>query len=358
VIAAVARPRRLAAHHHVGFFQHRSRRVAYATLGSGPPLLCDFGRLHHLDVFWRHPPYRRLVEALAREFTVIQMDRPGCGLSDRSLADFTMPAELALFARLLDHLRLDRTAILASGSASQMMIAMAAKHPELVSRLALFGTWAPAHPQAKPYLPALRILLRTQVDLAVSFIASWAASGCDSAVVEWLARAYRQAASGEVIAQWLNESVQWDVRPLLGDVSCPTLVLHRRSDRAIDFSRGRDVAAGIPGAALLPLDGAPSLIWEGDREALVEAVVSFLSHGREPSQRVSPSLLTPRQREVAQLVALGLSNAEIGERLRIGQRTVESHLEGARLRLGLSSRAELAAWSSGLRTDRKPPTAR
>jgi DNA-binding CsgD family transcriptional regulator/pimeloyl-ACP methyl ester carboxylesterase len=339
----------------VGFFQHGGRRVAYATLGSGPPLLCDLGRLHHLDLFWHHPAYRRLLEALGSEFSVIQLDRPGCGLSDRSLADFTLAAEVALFERLLDQLRLDRTAILASASASPVMIAVAAMRPELVTRLALFGPWACGHPQGEPYLPALRTLLSTQFDLAVSFIAQWAAAGCDSAVVEWLAGAYGRAASGEVIAQWLNDTVHLDVRPLLARVSCPTLVLHRRGDRAIDFSRGRDVAAGIPGAALLPLDGAPSLIWEGDTEPVLEAVRSFLSQGSQRSQPSAPSLLTPRQREVAHLVALGLSNAEIGERLGIGRRTVESHLERVRLRLGLSSRAQLAAWSMRNCMEGEPP---
>ncbi|HSR24095.1 MAG TPA: helix-turn-helix transcriptional regulator, partial [Candidatus Eisenbacteria bacterium] len=67
--------------------------MAYATLGAGPALLCDLGRLHHLDVFWRYPPYRRLVEGLAQRFTVVRLDRPGCGLSERDEADFTIDGE-------------------------------------------------------------------------------------------------------------------------------------------------------------------------------------------------------------------------------------------------------------------------
>jgi DNA-binding CsgD family transcriptional regulator/pimeloyl-ACP methyl ester carboxylesterase len=329
----------------VGFFEHRGRQVAYATLGTGPPLLCDTGRLHHLDVFWSYPPYRRLIETLGREFTVIQWDRPGCGLSDRSHADFTLPAELALFGRLLEHLGLDRTAVLASGTASPVMIAASALCPERVSRLALFGPWASWLPKAKPYQAALDGLLRTRPDVGVGMVAQWATSGRDPGAVEWLAGAYRQAASAEVVAQWLDESGRLDVRQLLARVRCPTLVLHRRDDRTIDFSAGRDVAAGIPGATLLPLDGAETLIWEGDAEALLEPVVSFLSGGTERSRPAAASLLTARQREVAQLVALGLTNAEIAERLRIGRRTVESHVGRVRDKLGLSSRAQLAAWS-------------
>jgi DNA-binding CsgD family transcriptional regulator len=135
-------------------------------------------------------------------------------------------------------------------------------------------------------------------------------------------------------------------------------VLHRRGDRAVDFSRGRDVAAGIPGATLLVLDGATSLIWEGDADAVLEPVVSFLSRGAERTRLSALWLLTSRQRQVAQLVALGLTNAEIADRLRIGRRTVESHLERARDRLGLGSRSQLAAWSIWARRRGGPPTAR
>jgi pimeloyl-ACP methyl ester carboxylesterase/DNA-binding CsgD family transcriptional regulator len=342
----------------LGFFEQRGRRVAYTTHGDGPPLICDLGRFHHLDVFWRHPPYRRFVEALGREFTVIQVDRPGCGLSDRSHADFTLPAELEVFERLLDHLDLEQAAVLGSGTAAQVMIAAAALRPQRVSRLALFGPRGPGHPQALPYLAGLQILLRTQVELAVGYVAQWAASGCDAAVAEWLARAYRQTASGEVMAQWLDESVRLDVSPLLPRVRCPTLVLHRRGDRAVDFSHGRDVAAGIPGAKLLPLDGAHSLIWQGDVDAVLEQVVSFLSQGAQRSRLSALWLLTSRERQVAQLVALGLTNAEIAERLRIGRRTVEGHLERARNRLGLGSRSQLAAWSAWAHRRGGPPPAR
>jgi DNA-binding CsgD family transcriptional regulator len=135
-------------------------------------------------------------------------------------------------------------------------------------------------------------------------------------------------------------------------------VLHRRDDRAVEFSNGRDVAAGIPGATLLILDGASSLIWEGDVEAVLEPVVSFLSQGAERTWLSALWMLTSRQRQVAQLVALGLTNAEIAERLRIGRRTVESHLERARNTLGLGSRSQLAAWSTRARRSGEPPTAR
>ena len=108
----------------------------------------------------------------------------------------------------------------------------------------------------------------------------------------------------------------------------------------------------------LPLDGAVSFIWDGDHEGLLGPVLSFLSDDGEHPRPSALSLLTARQREVVQLVALGLTNIEIAGRLRIGRRTVESHLERARNRLGLGSRTELAAWSIRAGMGAGVPTAR
>src|SRR2546430_10650761 len=101
--------------HVIGFLSHRGNRVAYAVTGNGPPLLMDVGRAHHLEVFWQHAPYRRLVQGLARQFTVIRWDRPGFGLSDRSGMDLSPAGELALVERLAALLGPEPVAILAAG---------------------------------------------------------------------------------------------------------------------------------------------------------------------------------------------------------------------------------------------------
>ncbi|HEY4025212.1 MAG TPA: LuxR C-terminal-related transcriptional regulator [Candidatus Dormibacteraeota bacterium] len=329
----------------LGFFDHRGRRVAYATAGGrGTPLLCDLGRIQHLDVFWRYPPYRRLVEALAGHFMVIRVDRPGCGLSDRGGADFSIDGELTLFDRLLDELDLDDTAILSAGTSAPASIATAALRPRRVSRLAVFGACARHVPETGDYGSSIEVLLRTRFELATEVLARERAAGSDAAAVRWLAAAYRESAPAEVMVDLVRESRRLDARPLLGRVRCPTLVLHRRDDPSVPFQCGRDVAAGIRGAVLLPVDGAAGLIWEGDVESLLAPAMRFLSDGGEPGPPVPGPSLTAREREVGRLVAAGLTNTDIAQRLGIGRRTVESHVEHARNRLGLVSRAELAAW--------------
>src|SRR6266540_3700561 len=148
----------------IGFLSHRGSHVAYAVTGTGPLLLMDVGRAHHLEVFWRHPPYRHLVQRLARRFTVVRWDRPGFGLSDRPGMDLSPTGELALVERLVTFLGADQVTIQAGGDAGPSMVRFAADHPERVSRLALFGTAADGR-ELVPALPDTALALMAGASL-------------------------------------------------------------------------------------------------------------------------------------------------------------------------------------------------
>jgi DNA-binding CsgD family transcriptional regulator len=117
----------------------------------------------------------------------------------------------------------------------------------------------------------------------------------------------------------------------------------RQPDTALQRVFGGQVLAqAIPGAELVELEGRSHLPAMGDAEAVVEQVRRFL--GLPRLRRSVPTSLTPRQTEVAALVADGLTNRELAERLGITERSAESHLERIRLRLGFRSRSQVAAW--------------
>jgi DNA-binding NarL/FixJ family response regulator len=136
----------------------------------------------------------------------------------------------------------------------------------------------------------------------------------------------------------LEECYGTDVRGTLPLLTVPTLVLHRQEDRAVPFAVGREVAAQIPGAVLVPLRGMAHLPYFGETEPLLEAIRGFLPHETLPP-------LSAREREVVSLVARGLTNREIAETLVISQRTAENHLQHVLNRLGLRSRAQVVAWA-------------
>ncbi len=131
----------------------------------------------------------------------------------------------------------------------------------------------------------------------------------------------------------------------------PTQVVHRRDDRAIPYAQGRALAAAIPGAALVPLAGRAHLPWVGDGQAVARALRSFLVPGGA-AERVAgepaAALLSRREREVLALVAEGLSEREIAERLVLSRHTVHRHVANIRNKLGRSSRAAAVAEATRL----------
>jgi DNA-binding NarL/FixJ family response regulator len=115
--------------------------------------------------------------------------------------------------------------------------------------------------------------------------------------------------------------------------------LHREADQGTRFELGREVAALIPGATLIPLPGTSHLFYHGDWPTVAEATLSFLCEPASTGPR-----LTDRELEVAELVAEGLTNHAIARRLSVAPRTAESHAENIRRKLQVSSRAQIAAW--------------
>ena len=137
-----------------------------------------------------------------------------------------------------------------------------------------------------------------------------------------------------------------DVRDILPGVSVPTLVLHRTEERWFDVGNARYLARRIPGARLVELPGIDHVPWVGDAEAVLREIESFLvgSHQRRrgPAFGIGSGALTDREREVVRLAVDGQTALEIARRLYISDRTVETHLANAYVKLGVQSRLELA----------------
>ena len=156
------------------------------------------------------------------------------------------------------------------------------------------------------------------------------------------------SASAVTAAALLQVYYDTDVRALLPAIRARTAVLHRAADHGTRFELGREVAALIPDASLVPLPGSSHLFYHGDWSAVVDAVIDFLAvpHSSGPE-------LTGRELEVAALIADGLTNHAIATRLRIAPRTAEAHVENIRRKLQVRSRAQIAAWVTERRLRRE-----
>jgi DNA-binding CsgD family transcriptional regulator len=185
-------------------------------------------------------------------------------------------------------------------------------------------------------------LLASSWGLGSDLLTNLFAPDADPGTRRALAGYQRAASSAETAVELLRLAYALDVRASLPDVQAPTLVLHRREDRAAPIAQGRVLAESIPAARFVELEGRSHFPSIGDADAVVAEVRRFL---KLPAvRRDVPSGLTARQSEVAALVAEGLTNRDIAERLGITERSAESHLERIRLRLGFRSRAQVAAW--------------
>jgi pimeloyl-ACP methyl ester carboxylesterase/DNA-binding CsgD family transcriptional regulator len=315
-------------------------RVAYATTGAGPALICDTGWVTHLLRQPELTPFGRFLAALAERFTVIRYDKPGCGLSDRDAIDLSFGGQVAAALAVADAVGADRFSMFGASQGGQLAVAIAARCPDRVERLVVYGTCADGGDLAPADVRASIVaLVRAHWGLGLKALAGAFITDPTTDDLAAFTELQRASASAAVAARLLEVYYDTSVRAMLPAVQAPTAVLHREGDRGTRFELGREVAALIPGSTLIPLAGSSHLFYYGDWQAVLQATLGFLGAPASPGPR-----LTERELEVAALVADGLTNHAIASRLAIAPRTAEAHVENIRRKLKVHSRAQIATW--------------
>jgi len=252
-------------------------RIAFATVGEGSVLVCAPGWVSHLGLQWEWPAQRSFYERLARHHTVVLYDKHGTGLSDRNRTDFSLEADLRELETVIDHLRLKRLALFGLSQSGPTAVAYAVKHPQRVTHLILYGAYARGDAIATDELKAsLLSLIRAHWGLGSKTLADILLPGADAAAIEWFARWQRESATAEMAAQLLALNYQIEVADLLPRLRVPTLVIHRQRDRAVPFRLGRELAALIPNARFVPLEGNIHFPMFGDADSVLRVIAEFL----------------------------------------------------------------------------------
>lgn len=317
-------------------------RVAYSTAGAGPALLCDSGWITDLHRQLELFSFGSFIEGLAERFTVIRYDKPGCGLSDRDGVDLSFEGQAAAALAVADAVGAGRLRLFGASQGAQLAAAIAARNPDRVEALVLYGMCASGRDLAPAEVrDSIVALVRAHWGLGLKALAGTFVTDPTAAELDGFARFQRASASADVAAGLLKVYYDTDIRDLLPSIRARTAVLHREADRGTRFELGREVAALIPGATLIPLPGSSHLFYHGDWQAVLEATLGFL---HEPASPGPGPRLTDRELEVAELVAAGLTNQSIARRLCVAPRTAEAHVENIRRKLQVHSRAQIAAW--------------
>ena len=323
--------------------------VAYEVLGDGPADVVMLpGPISHLDLFWDEPSYATFVGRLAQFSRLVIFDRSGTGLSD-PLSDDELTPEQTVddFRAVMDAAGMEHAAIFGVSGGGCLAALFAATVPERASALVLYGSYARL--QAAPDYPwgIAPGGLTPDVDGRPNYRGFGKQNPTvvdDLRIGEWSERFFRSAGSPRVIQGVLRMMYELDVRPILGDVVAPTLVIAREDDETVSVGNSRFLAAHIPRAELVELEGVDHNPWFGDSGAVVDRIEQFLvgDDVRRQRDRNAPGTrLTRREQDVIELMRAGLTAREIGTRLFISARTVETHIAHAYAKLGINSRVEL-----------------
>ena len=342
----------------IRYAEHDGASIAWSAIGQGPPLVIGGWWSSHLDLDWRSPKFRRFVGALAEYRTVVRYDRPGAGVSDRgAMPPRTLDEELATLEALVDAAAPGTISLFGASSGGGVASLYAARHPERVERLVLYGAYARGVDLAPPAARETMLgIVEQHWGLGSRVLADLFLPDATADERAEFAEFQRRSASREVALASLRAVYDFDSTGHLGDVLAPTLVLHRRDDRAIPFALGKELAGRIRNARFVALEGDDHFPWRGDVDAVVRESLAFLG---APVERTSTSAasrtpagtsgaavrLTDREREVLRLVARGETDSEIATHLVLSAHTVHRHIANIRTKLGVPSRAAAAAWA-------------
>jgi class 3 adenylate cyclase len=266
-------------------------RIAYATTGSGYPLVRGLGWMSHLESEGRTPLWRATNEALSAHYEFIRYDGRGMGLSDRAIEEFSLETYVADLEAVADAAALERFALLGVSQGGATSIAYCLRHPERVSHLILYGAFA--RPYLEPqFVQSLAGIVRLGWDnTAVRQLFTTAfLPGGGLEEMRWFNEFQRETASADVAARVIQANLKLDVSEIAPFVAVPTLVVHRRADGVVPFESGRELASLIPGARFLPLDGKNHLFLQGEEELsnFVAAIDEFVGADSAAAKPLEP----------------------------------------------------------------------
>ncbi len=325
-------------------------RLAWAESGSGPPLVRAATWLTHLEYDLDSPVWMHWMSFFSDHYRFIRYDERGCGMSDWDVTDISLERRVTDLETVVEAARLTEPfTLLGVSQGASVCISYAVRHPQRVSRMVLCGGYARGalrrgDVDARRMYEAITDLARLwgsdNPAFRQVFTSRFIPEGTDEQL-RWFNELCQKTVSPELAPVLMRARGDTDVTGLLRQVRTPTLILHARNDAITPLSEGRMLASEIPGAQFVELDSNNHVLLahEAAWERFCDAVLEFTGQ-RQPVESPAFAALTGRERETLILLAEGLSNSEIAERLGISEKTVRNHLSHLFDKLGVWSRAQ------------------
>jgi class 3 adenylate cyclase len=277
--------------------------IAYAVQGEGPlDMVWVPPWISHVEYLWAEPSLERFAERLTSFGRLITFDRRGSGLSDPFLGAPTLEQQMDDVLAVMDAAGSKRAAICGTLEGGPMAALFAATHPDRVSALVLYATfaratWAPDYDWAWTAEHRNEQMDELVEHWGEGLVASGVAPSMrgEPGFMEWAGRLERLAASPGTIRRIFDLIGAFDVRDVLQSIRVPTLVMHREQDSFIKVEHSRYIASKVPGARYVELEGEENMFSIGDSEALIGEIEEFLTgtrHEREPDRMLATVLFT------------------------------------------------------------------
>ncbi len=265
--------------------------IALWALGKDTPLVLMFPLpFSHIQLEWQMPELRVWYELLATMRTLVRYDFRGSGLSDRDVTDFSLDAHVSDLEAVVDRLDLGRFALLGFYHSGPVAIAYAARHPERVSHLILWCSWArgsdvPASTQVQATRAFIRLNWETYTETTAGVFLGWS----EGEKAHQFAAFMRECTTPEAAQAAVEATNEFDVTDVLPQITTPTLVLHRRQLRFPDLGIARGLASRIPQARLAVLEGDSMAPYLGDSDGVARAIAEFLGEAESSTETKVPS---------------------------------------------------------------------
>lgn len=328
-------------------------QLAWADAGAGPVVVKAANWLTHLEYEWESPVWQHWLRFFTGHFRFIRYDERGCGMSDWRIEDLSFDHWVSDLEAVIDAAGLQEPfTLLGISQGAAACIAYAAKYPERVSRLLLYGAYARGWSRRGDAAGEREYAAITELVRAGwgrdnpafrQVFTSRFIPGASGEQMDWFNELCLKTTTPDNAATILAMRAHIDVTALLGRIRAPTLVIHGRNDVVVPISEGRLLAGAIPGAEFVELDSANHILLDSEPAwgRFRDAVLAFMGL-EQPAVAGHPVFqsLSPREREILALIADGLANAEIAGRLAISEKTVRNHVSHVFDKLGVWSRAQ------------------
>ena len=334
-------------------------RLAWASTGTGAPLVKAANWLTHLQYDLESPVWRHWIEFFAEHFRFIRYDERGCGMSQWEVPEVSLPRWVDDLATVIDAAACDEPmTLLGISQGASACIAYAVRHPERVSHLILYGGYATGwakrgDPQGLRRFQAIVELIRlgwgTDTVAFRQVFTSRFAPDASPEQLDWFNELCRRTTTPDIAAHLMLARSEVDVRELLPQLKVPTLVIHPVDDQVTPLNASRELAAEIPDSEFVQLESRNHVLLEHEPawQQFKEIVLEFTGRGGDESPDRFGEL-SPRERDVLGGLAAGHSNAQIATSLHISEKTVRNIVSRIFEKLEVESRTQAAVLARDL----------